>query len=146
VKQLVTLIFVIFPLISFGECLDINGSYTCKGLDGTYNLTVSTNFIDGVYSYNFTQGSESTEVFSADGKDWPFEEEIEEGIKVKGTFKTVCDASSINIHMSGKIGNQDQNTDLKITAKIVEDMLYLRHRILFNSRILDTMIDKCTLN
>ncbi len=144
-KSLLTLVFVIFPLITFGEYLDINGSYTCKGKYGTSDLAISTNFIDGVYTYEFTEANGAPEVFTADGKEWPFEEEVEEGIKVKGIFKTVCDAESLNVHMTGKVEGQERNTDLKITAKVGGEILYLCHRVLIDGRILDTMIEECTL-
>ena len=144
-KSILTLVFVIFPLITFGSCLEINGSYTCKGPDGKYDLAVSTNIIDGVYSYELNEANEAAEVFTADGKEWPFEEWAE-GTHIKGTFKTVCDLESLNIHMSGKAEGEEKNTDLKITAKLGGETLYVRHRVLIDGRILDTTIEECTLN
>jgi len=145
-KKLVTLIFVIFPLISFANCLEINGSYTCSYPQGSYQLKVSTNFIDGVPTYELLEENEMPEVFIADGKDRPFEEVVEEGILVKGNNTNICDVDFLAVHHTGKIQGHKDLIELKTTAKVSEGILYFRHLKLVNSRIVEKTIEKCTLN
>jgi hypothetical protein len=144
-KKLVTLLLFL-PLFSYANCLEINGSYTCTNPQETYSLDVSTKFIDGNYVYEVIADGEEPEVFTADGKEVPIEIEVEEGRSIQGILKVSCDSTSLNAVTSANVGGDKDKVEVKFTAKFGEETLYIRHRMLYNSRIVKNWIDKCTLN
>jgi hypothetical protein len=72
-KKYIYLILLIFPLVSFGNCIEFNGRYNCSGGQGKADRIFSTELDDGVYAYEFAEDNHETMIFIADGAERPFE-------------------------------------------------------------------------
>lgn len=143
-KRFLVFIILCMPFVSFGNCLEINGIYNCKGPDGAYKLESATKIVEGLYVYEIKDGSGGPEIFYTDGMDRPFEF-TEDGMVIKGTYNSVCNADSLGISIDAKIEGMSGDVKVSLSYTLENGILHQGGYVFLNRRIFEEISENCTL-
>jgi hypothetical protein len=144
-KKYIYLILLIFPLVSFGNCIEFNGRYNCSGGQGKADRIFSTELDDGVYAYEFAEDNHETMIFIADGAERPFEL-AEQGMKIIGMISSQCDQEALASTFNGSL--EGDSGKVKINMYTIKEGENIRNQIeiFYNGMRIQTVNETCAPN
>ncbi|TDJ09390.1 MAG: hypothetical protein E2O68_00470 [Deltaproteobacteria bacterium] len=141
-KKYLYLILLIFPLLSFANCIEFNGRYKCSSSEGSTQRFFTTEIDDGVYIYEFAEDNHETMTFFADGLARPFEL-TEEGMKIIGMITSQCSSNALNSHFTGRLEGDSGKVKINMQTSQDEGKISNVIEIFYNGMQIQTVEETC---
>ncbi|RLA63782.1 MAG: hypothetical protein DRQ88_08005 [Epsilonproteobacteria bacterium] len=142
-KKIILVIFLIFPLISFGACIEFSGKFNCSSNIGNFVRSYSTKIYDGTYVYVLVDGGGESMTFYADRSPRPFKF-MEQGMKIIGRITSRCDLGALNSYFKGKIEGDSGVVEVKMKSTKARGKIKMVLEIFYNSRLFQTINETCS--
>jgi len=141
-KKCIYLILMIFPLLSFSECIELSGRYKCTSSEGTEVRIFSTEMDDGIYVYEFAEEDGETWTFFADGTERPFELTVQ-GMKIIGMVTTQCDPGTLTSRFKGTLEGDSGDVKINMYTSKDEGKISNLIEIFYNGFQIQTIDETC---
>lgn len=137
------LFLILFPLISFGSCIEFSGTYRCSTNQGNGVRKYTTEKNNGIFIYEFSEESGESLTFFADGSRRAFELE-EQGMKLVGSITSECDSRNLESYFDGKVAGDSGRVEIKMNTSKSGEKINTSLTIFYNGRHVQTVNESCS--